>query len=349
MAGIPKAALYYAPTSIWSAVARLAVEEKGYGSDELDFRVVDITKGENYDPAFLRLNPKATVPTLIVPYENSLTEGIESRYKALTETKTIVEFLDKSRSAKSRTHTTSVAPAPSLTPATIAAATICKVIVEDILHSNAANPNTLRYVNARDVASLRVLAKETLQTLEQRQLGLKGYIAQGESGSVQVSEKVKKLWAEKLEATSLIYAVLVDAEKDESALDEQARTSRIAFFKTARQAWEVNLAETLKQLSKEMIGPYTLGEQLSIADLHLAGWLTRVVKLAGGTASDDGATVVRKVEEHIGGGFRLARDFLSEQATRENLKEEKKAKVAAFWDAIRERASWRKIYGDGLF
>lgn len=28
----------------------------------------------------------ATVPTLVVPYENSLTEGVESRFKALIDT-----------------------------------------------------------------------------------------------------------------------------------------------------------------------------------------------------------------------------------------------------------------------
>lgn len=29
----------------------------------------------------------ATLPTLLVPYENSLTEDVESRYKALTDAK----------------------------------------------------------------------------------------------------------------------------------------------------------------------------------------------------------------------------------------------------------------------
>lgn len=42
-------------------------------------------KGENYDPTFLRLNPKATVPTLIVPLSNTLSEEVDSRYKAITE------------------------------------------------------------------------------------------------------------------------------------------------------------------------------------------------------------------------------------------------------------------------
>ncbi|PPQ80805.1 hypothetical protein CVT25_001930 [Psilocybe cyanescens] len=302
MAHVPKAALYYSPISVWSAVDPSNLhssdnrysEEKGYGSDEIDIRSVDLSKGENYDLTFLRLNPKATVPALLVPYENSLTDEAESRYKALNTTKTIVEFLDKSRSALSRTQTTSSAPAPSLTPATIAATNSCKVIIDDILHVEEANPNTLHYVNARDDESLRALAKEVVPSLTQRQKVLSDHLIQAEQGTARVSDKVKKLWLDKLEAINVILTVLVDAETPENQLGEQARAQRQAFYKTSRQAWETNLSQVFTQLSKEMVGPYALGDQFSIADLHLAGWLSRVVKLAGGQNSDDGNTIVRK-------------------------------------------------------
>ncbi|KAF9568412.1 hypothetical protein CPC08DRAFT_739654 [Agrocybe pediades] len=348
MTQIPKAALYYSPTSVWSAVARLAIEEKGYGKDELDLRIVDLGKGENYNPTYLRLNPQATVPVLVVPYENSLTDGVESRYKALVDTTPIVEFLDKSRSALSHTHTTSTAPAPALTPATIEATTLARSII-DLLHAERANPNTLRYVNARDDKSLRVLAHELLPSMQDRSHTLSDYLAQAGNGSLRVSEKVKKLWMDKLDAINVILAVFAEADKPESELSDQAKAHRVAFFKTARQAWETNLTEVLTQLSKEMVGPYTLGDQMSIADLHLAGWLTRVVKLAGGSASDDGSAVAKKLEEHIGGGFVLPKDFATEQARRENTKAEKQTKIGAFWNAMGERESWKKVYGDGLF
>jgi glutathione S-transferase len=74
------------------------------------------------------------------------------------------------------------------------------------------------------------------------------------------------------------------------------------------------------------------GDQYSIADLHLAGWLARVAKLAGGTCSDDGHTVVKKLEEYIGGGFK-----------------DEESKLGGFWDAVRERKSWQKVYGAGLY
>jgi glutathione S-transferase len=44
-------------------------------------------KGENFDPTYLRLNPKATVPTLVVPLEKTLSGDVTSRFKAITETK----------------------------------------------------------------------------------------------------------------------------------------------------------------------------------------------------------------------------------------------------------------------
>jgi len=172
---------------------------------------------------------------------------------------TIVEFLDKSRTAISRTHSTSSAPAPALSPATIAATTSCSAIVDKILHAEVANPTTLHYVNARDDAGLRMLAAEVVPSLRQRQQTLRGYISQADSGSVRVSDKVKNMWAEKLDAISVILGVLEDAEKTPTELDEQGKANRIAFFKTARQAWEINLPGVLTQLSGEMVGPYTLG------------------------------------------------------------------------------------------
>lgn len=86
------------------------------------------------------------------------------------------------------------------------------------------------------------------------------------------------------------------------------------------------------------------GDQFSIADLHLAGWLTRIVHLCGGEGSDDGKTVVKKIEGQT--GVKLPRDFLTR---REAAQAEKETKLGAFWDVIRERPSWRKIYGEGLY
>lgn len=272
---------------------------------------------------------------------------------------TILEFLDKSRSVNSRTHTTSAAPAPTLTPATIAATMTCKIIVNDILHSEVANPNKLAFLNARDDASLIRLSKQLLYFFSQRGEALTKYLHEAETQTIRVSDKVRALWREKLDDIKVTLAVLSDAEKSEAQLDEQSKANRVAFFQAARQAWEINLKEVLTQLSKEMIGPFALGmsvrsilrfplisgdyispgDQFSIADLHLAAWLTRVVSLVGGTKDDTGETIVVKLEGYIGGGFQIPRGFVSEQQT----------KIGAFWDAVRERPGWKKVYYNGLY
>ncbi|TFK30419.1 hypothetical protein FA15DRAFT_698890 [Coprinopsis marcescibilis] len=345
MSSLPKAVLYYFPRSIWSAVALLALEEKGYGPDEIDFRIVDIWKAENYDPSFLRLNPKATVPTLVVPLSNTLSEEIDSRYKAITDSIAIADFLDKSRSLVSRTHTTSNAPAPALAPATIAALSIAINIIE-ILHSEEAAPGRLRYNNARDEKSLRQLSGEVLHIVSTRRDVLHKYLADSENEVIHVSEKVKQLWRERLEPIVITARVLESADKSTEELGEAERNERLIFLDAGKLAWEKSLPNALLKLSKEIIGPYTLGDQISIADLHLAAWFTRVAKLSGANASDDGKTVVEKLERYVGVGLKLPRDFTSEANPGQR---EKQAKLQAFWDAIKQRPSWLKLYGEQLY
>lgn len=114
-------------------------------------------------------------------------------------------------------------------------------------------------MNARDDASLRDLARATSARLQDRQQTLAGYLAQAEKGEIKVTDRPKTLWKQKLDAVNVILTVIQDAEKAESELDETARAHRTAFFKTAKQTWEINLGGKLVQLSKEMVGPYTLG------------------------------------------------------------------------------------------
>jgi glutathione S-transferase len=54
--------LYHHGTSVCAAKARIALEEKGLSWEG---RYVDILKGEQHAPDYLKLNPKAVVPTLV--------------------------------------------------------------------------------------------------------------------------------------------------------------------------------------------------------------------------------------------------------------------------------------------
>ncbi|KAI0778236.1 hypothetical protein BD413DRAFT_103020 [Trametes elegans] len=350
---VPKAALYYFHGSVWATVPLLALEEKGYGSDEIDLKEVDIAKGENFTPSYLRLNPHGTVPTLVVPLQKTLAPEIESRYKAIQDTKAIVEFLDKSRSAQSRTHTTSSAPSPSLAPATIAFSTLSNQIIE-LLHSPVADPNALFYLNARSEGELPALAKQLLPFLHGRRETLVKLLADSDSGELQVSDKTRAFWEVKKIAGDKFIQVFEEADKSSAELSEDGRKKREEYLQSARTAWS-GLKDVLGTLHKEIIGPYTLGDQLSIADLHLAAWLARIANLSGASASDDGNAATGKIESHVGDAFSLPKDFSVAEARRRaglaatNVDAtERQNKLAAFWDAIKERPSWKKIYGEAL-
>ena len=53
--------LYHHPVSTCSQKVRLVLAEKGL---EFDSRIIDLQKGEQFDPAYMKLNPSAVVPTI---------------------------------------------------------------------------------------------------------------------------------------------------------------------------------------------------------------------------------------------------------------------------------------------
>ena len=99
------------------------------------------------------------------------------------------------------------------------------------------------------------------------------------------------------------------------------------------------------------------GDQLSIADLHVVAWLARLGFLAGASATDDGDAALAKIEAHVGHGdaFALPKDFsVAEARRRAGLAAAdveptaRQSRLAALWDAMQARPSWKKVYADGL-
>jgi len=346
--------LYYDAHSAWSLAVLLALEEKGYGKDELDIKLVDLSKGENFSPSFLRINATGTLPALVVPFENTLSSDMESRYKAITDPEAIVAFLDKSRSIMSHTHTTSAAPAPALSPATVALSAMAKSIIT-LVHSPPASPESLFYYNARDSTTLKTVSPSVSAFLKGRKGALERYLAENETSEIRVSEKTKRYWQEKKNATEELLATLGEADKSESDLSEDGKKAREEYFEKTKATWEVGLALVLTNLGKELVGPFALGEQISIVDVHLAGWLYELVILSGGDARNNGIEAISKLEEHVGGGFALAKDTVpavpaaprpsSNTPTSTTATKPPTAKLAILWDALSERPSWQRVFG----
>ncbi|KZO96279.1 hypothetical protein CALVIDRAFT_537454 [Calocera viscosa TUFC12733] len=312
---VPKAVLYSWPGSIWCSVPRLALVEKGYGDDEIVIKSVNITQGDQFTPAFLRLNAHGTVPTLVVPLERSLGPDEESQFRALRDSVAIADFIDQSRSPLSKTHTTSSAPAPSLSPATMEGANISKAIVSLLHDEKGADPNFLKR-SARVPAEITEGAKVNVPLFEARQRVIDASLAEQPEG---VSSKLRTF----LESKSAANMINLDIWSRGSASPHAAE-----FMQSSKTLWELSLPDTLKKLDGLIVGPFCLGDQLSVADLHLAAWLARVVSVCGGSATPED---LAKVEEKIGKpGFKLGE------------------KVKGFWAVMIVRPSFKTVYPGGV-
>ncbi|KAG9314338.1 hypothetical protein JVU11DRAFT_5130 [Chiua virens] len=244
--GVPKAVLYYDPVSVWSRAALLTLEEKGYGKDEVDLRVVDRTKAEEFSPALLRLNPKATLPILVVPLQGTLGADVETRFMVIADPKALLDFLDKSRSSASRSHSTSTAPAPSLSPATVGFIITSNKII-DIVHSDAVAPETLHHFNPRDPRSLQNLAATLVPILQSRKEVLTAHIADCDREVIKMSDRTKALWNNTKHEIERLLKYYGGQQAEE-------------YFSVAKQTWEQAVPDALVKVNEEIVGPYILGK-----------------------------------------------------------------------------------------
>ena len=157
----------------------------------------------------------------------------------------LVDFLDRSRSATSRSSSTSAAPAPSLSPATVGfAATSNKII--DTVYSSAVTPELLSHYSSRDSQSLQVLAASLVPTLNARKQVLTTYLADCEREVIKMSDKTKAFWNEKKHEIEILLQQLDTEHSDE-------------YFTVAKQIWEHVIPDVLTKVNEEIIGPYILG------------------------------------------------------------------------------------------
>ena len=126
-------------------------------------------------------------------------------------------------------------------------------------------------------------------------------------------------------------------------------------------------------MDKWLIRVLDLGDQLSLADIHLAVWLARIAHLSGALPDETGNAVIGKIEGLVGTHF--AKDISIVEARRRagldsavklpsaegkangtvsqtiqpsTDKSSRQSRLAAFWETIKERPSWKKVYGAGL-
>ncbi|KAG9016579.1 hypothetical protein FRB90_002947 [Tulasnella sp. 427] len=396
---VPKAVLYYHSKDPWSSAVLLALEEKGYGQDELDHKEVDIVNGDNYDLAYLRINNNSGklrlfftdrsktalrtclllkagtgVPTLVVPLDKYLSPEIESKYKALSDVAKILELLDKSRTVLSKTSTTSHSPAPALAPATIDAQSKSNTIIT-LVHSTPLDLELLFLAGKTPQEATEMAKGEQGTWLRRRTEKLAAALSHDPTATSPdpnnpapaLTAKARALLEPRLALYKTFSAVYDSPTSGDSSTQD--------FFTKSKTAWEGDVKAALELIEGTIKvahvasgeegtiaaggrgdedsvrrpsasvpaanasaaeaeshnreaghpGGLLLGEQISLADLHLFVWLARAVYLSGGDLSPAGI------------------DKLGERAGTTIL-----AHVRAFWEAMLQRESVKKVYRDGL-
>ncbi|GAA5830858.1 hypothetical protein JCM11251_001099 [Rhodosporidiobolus azoricus] len=274
---VPKATLYWFTGSCWSSPAILTALEKGYKDVELEKRIVDLPKGENFAPAFLRISPEGKVPVLVVPYAHTVEEGITTKFKAITGSNAITDFLDTA------TLGSSAHQAPSLSPATVQRSAVQKELIE-LVHKDDVDPNLLLLSFRDDKEREAKLGQLPGGFLKGRQEALERYAKEvGDS-----DPKLKEFYQKKIAENGGLLAMY------------EGKQDSTEFQKTGQQLWQ-NIGKTLSILERKFDGdaPFLVGDQISLADIHVASWLARILAAAGATSVSDIPSALSKLESNL--------------------------------------------------
>jgi len=293
-------------------------------------KVVDINNSEHLTSPYLRINPKGTVPCLVVPLEKTLAPGIANRYKSITESKDIIEFLDKSRSSSSTTHTTSNAPAPALAPATVALSSTYNTIIA-LLQSQDL-PLLQIAVSARNLEELRKKASGPFAKLINRRYTSLQTVMAAEPDA---SAKVKETWERKMEPLKRVNGLFENASKDDDELTDEEKKARADHFTMGNAIWQAEFRRLAATLEKEIIGPLCLGDQLSLADLYMTPSLVRLVVMSGGDGTADGILALST--------------YVNLYLPSAVPKWEVGPKLRTWWATMIEQPCFKTVYKGGIF
>ncbi|SCV70997.1 BQ2448_3759 [Microbotryum intermedium] len=304
-APLPKATLYYFGGSVWAAVPLLCAEEKGFGPDVLEKRSVDLLNGDNFSPAYLTINPRGSVPTLVAPYEHTTTPDLPTKYKALTDSIEICQFLDSSTSRSTTFQS------PSLTPATVQGSSESKFWVEHVHGPDAADPNAF------------LMSFRTDDERKAKNAHLPGEFLRGRQRAL---EKYAKEAGERDTRLAAFYDNKIKENGSLLAMYE-GKVDASPFIETSNGMY-VALGKTIALLEKSLRAAYLVGDQVSLADLHVGTYLARIFASLGAKSITDVDGAIEKLDAA--------------------LTEPSGPKFKAYVKVLFERESFRKVYAEGL-
>lgn len=244
--------LYVYSKASWPSAPWLAVYALGY--EDIDIEDVDLAAGANFDPGFLKINPKGTVPTLVIPGEETLVGTVDTLRYIIAN-----------------------APHPASKPS---GTDFIKRVHDESIDAHSA------LFSARDEAELSVKRKGICGTfLSQREVALNKY------RSLDTAGKYKELYDYRydLEAPQrTIYFTFMSHPSIDSA-----KAAYFSASEKIWEAIRKFILDDVPRYLPEEPG-FIGGEQPGEDDFHFIVWLARIVLLTGGDPNADGVLTLKK-------------------------------------------------------
>jgi glutathione S-transferase len=206
---------------------------------------------DNFNPEYLQINPMGTVPSLIAPSLDS----------PLTDSRTILEYLDKSKGP-------SLAPLDDRSKATMQA-------IIDLVHSDDVGTNLI-LLRARDPGEYQ----------NKRTGPFGAFIAtrQRKLEYLHSENPDHSFYGPKSKENGMLHRLYITDLSDEHQ----------AFFRETHEGY-VKFAREMDRLETLLVLPYATGEQVTLADLHAVPWLAHAMAFVDTKEIGD----LSKLEAHI--------------------------------------------------
>ncbi|KAJ7169595.1 hypothetical protein C8R46DRAFT_1349621 [Mycena filopes] len=237
--------------SVWAAAAELATAEL-YNEGDVEAKSINLFDGDNFDPAFLKVNPNGTLPTL------------EADGKVYTTTADVVAYLAKESSTKVKAATE----------------------ITTTIHEQKYDPNFAMVLCRTDAELAAKAAGIPGMFIARRQAGLEKYSASADGASYKAFYEAK-MAAERrqvaLVAHSPIHIFMI-------FVSEEAKAGFLASSQAHFENIKTAILEFLPSFLPEsgFIGGDVPGED----DFHVGAWLTRIAATTGAkTAEEAGKTM----------------------------------------------------------
>ncbi|KAM0749787.1 hypothetical protein T439DRAFT_326679 [Meredithblackwellia eburnea MCA 4105] len=295
----PKAVLYWFGGSVWAAVPLLTAHEKGFTDVQLDKKVVNLLEGANFSPQYLKISPKGTVPALVAPFEHTVTSGIPTKFKAITNSIEISAFLDQS------TNGLSSFDAPSLSPATVQGVTEAAAVVELVHAPDAPDPNTF------------LLGFRNEEERKAKYDGLVGKFLKGRQAAL---EKYSKEAGDEDKTLAAFYQNKIKENGHLLSIYE-GKSDASDWIKLSTANWG-HLVKTIDKFEDKLADAgdgFLFGALIALPDLHAGAFFARIFAVAGAKSIEDTATL----EAQLPGGKKVGpklKAYLARLFERESFK-----------------------------